>query len=70
MCSECFGKTEKGKEIFKKRELLTYVHPWCGMEFKIQRQYWEFKAKPITCCVKFKCDINPNECEIAKKNWK
>lgn len=61
-------KTEHGKEIAKERECVSYKHPWCGREFKIQRRFWEFEAYPQGCCIE-RCEKDVNNCEIAEKHW-
>jgi len=74
MCWECFKKTEKGQRVSKgletkkwEREMLPYKHPWCDKTFLIERQWWNMEAEPQMCCIE--CCGDPNNCDIATKNW-
>ena len=50
------------------KDSLSYVHPWCGKTFSIERGVWDFEASPQMCCVEH-CEVDPDSCDVAKKNW-
>lgn len=45
-----------------------YVHPWCSLECSITTEFWEIEANPNMACIEY-CSSDPNNCEIAQKNW-
>ena len=68
MCWECFRKTEAGQRVARERQLLLYVHPWCGKQFQIMAKWWDIEADPQMCCIEL-CDVEVNSCKIADKHW-
>ena len=66
MCWFCFSKTETGHKIKSQRELLDFIHPWCGKTFKIERQWWDIESDPEMCCIEH-CD--PYACKTAEEKF-
>jgi hypothetical protein len=67
-CFNCFSKTEKGQKIAKEREKLPYEHPWCQKTFFIERRWWEFEARPLSCCIEH-CKEDCNNCPTAIEHY-
>ncbi|MCW4031595.1 MAG: hypothetical protein NWE80_04445 [Candidatus Bathyarchaeota archaeon] len=78
-CFDCFAKTSYGAKLIEARKDLfydkskteaysLYRHPWCDKTFEIERDCWEVEASLNMCCLEH-CDIGPQDCEIAEKNW-
>ena len=66
---ECFKKTDKGKEVARRFELIHYSHPWCQKTFEIEKQFWDLAADPEVCCLEL-CAIGASKCDVAQKNWR
>ncbi|GEM_PF-1189838 len=64
LCWECFKKTEEGKEVAKRYELVAYEHPWCQKKFGLERRFLELLNEPEVCCRELCKDLA--SCRIAE----